>query len=386
MLAFMLASALVPITNSDVKLELTAAKTNVLVGEFTKVRLKWTALKQVDVLFGSEVVLLDKGSGFRAHAEADFVEDATVALPVTLDPGNIDFTEHRLGLEETDATSDLPGFAGVAASVRFVFGRPGRYRVKARCEQAESNEVSIDVMAPSGVDAEIFREVQQQPLILTTLVGDEDLSSRARNLIGRYDAHPYLAPAILQLVHGQRPETFDQLRSFDFSQSALADELALRVADRGVNYLGRDWQHQALGEIVERFPDTVAAQEARRLLLRRDTEPPTLAVSPSPAMLWPPNHRLEWINVSLQLTDNVDLDPSVKLESITCDDGCDPARDISGAEFGTDDRQFALRSERRGSGTGRTYTVVYSAEDDAGNRTTTEAAVTVAHDQGRGRR
>jgi len=90
------------------------------------------------------------------------------------------------------------------------------------------------------------------------------------------------------------------------------------------------------------------------------------------------------ITVTVQASDDTDAHPSVKLVSITCDDACDPALDIVGADYGTDDRQFEVRSERKGtSSSGRTYTMTYSAEDASGNKSTVTTTVTVPHDQGK---
>jgi hypothetical protein len=60
------------------------------------------------------------------------------------------------------------------------------------------------------------------------------------------------------------------------------------------------------------------------------------------------------VHVAVDVSDNEDPNPVVMLVSVTCDDGCVPADDVVGAELGTDDREFDLRAERKGSGTGRT--------------------------------
>jgi hypothetical protein len=54
--------------------------------------------------------------------------------------------------------------------------------------------------------------------------------------------------------------------------------------------------------------------------------------------------------------------------------------DIQGADLGTDDREFGVRAERSGRGDGRTYTVVYEAEDGSGNKTLAQATIFVPHD------
>ncbi|HYY99628.1 MAG TPA: hypothetical protein VE642_13595, partial [Pyrinomonadaceae bacterium] len=68
------------------------------------------------------------------------------------------------------------------------------------------------------------------------------------------------------------------------------------------------------------------------------------------------------------------------------DDGLgdgDAPNDIQGAAFGADDREFLLRAERSGKGSGRVYTVTYRARDAAGNTTTVSTQVSVPHDRGK---
>jgi hypothetical protein len=118
-----------------------------------------------------------------------------------------------------------------------------------------------------------------------------------------------------------------------------------------------------------------------------DTIPPDLTVSLSPNVLWPPNHKLVTIAATVVATDTCDVDPVVRLVSITSNEPDDDngdgntVNDIQGAAFGTADFVFQLRAERRGGGTGRIYTVTYEVEDASGNTTTTQALVTVPHNQ-----
>jgi hypothetical protein len=119
-----------------------------------------------------------------------------------------------------------------------------------------------------------------------------------------------------------------------------------------------------------------------------DTTPPMLEVEASPATLWPPNHKMIDIHVSVQTSDICDLVPEIRLVSITSNEAPNgngdgnTKPDFDSADFGTDDRHFRLRAERKGNGDGRVYTIEYVAEDDSGNTTTAYTTVFVPHDQG----
>jgi hypothetical protein len=104
-----------------------------------------------------------------------------------------------------------------------------------------------------------------------------------------------------------------------------------------------------------------------------DTTPPTLAVSVSPATLWPPNGKMIAIGSAPSVHDNCDASPSVTVIDATSPTAA-PA-DVSLSPL-------ALRAFRAGTESGgRTYTLTFAATDGAGNRTTTSAIVTVPHDQ-----
>ncbi len=115
-----------------------------------------------------------------------------------------------------------------------------------------------------------------------------------------------------------------------------------------------------------------------------DVSAPTMTLSVSPTILWPPNHKFVDIAATISVTDNCDPNPSVTLVSITSNEPAtgilgngDKGPDIQGASFGTDDRAFSLRAERAtgGSHTGRVYTIKYRVTDASGNFT--EATITV---------
>jgi hypothetical protein len=121
--------------------------------------------------------------------------------------------------------------------------------------------------------------------------------------------------------------------------------------------------------------------------IRVDKAPPTLTVTLTPAILWPPNHKMVDITATVTATDALAGIRNWVLQSVVSnepDNGLgdgDTANDIQVAALGTADLTFQLRAERAGSGEGRVYTVTYTATDLAGNSTSVSATVSVPHDQ-----
>jgi uncharacterized membrane protein len=124
----------------------------------------------------------------------------------------------------------------------------------------------------------------------------------------------------------------------------------------------------------------------------RDTLPPVLSLTPSPAMLWPPNHRRVEVRVRWQAVDRCDPVPAVTLVAVSSSepddapDGGDgnTTEDVYGASLGTADVEVWLRAERNASGSGRIYTLRYRALDASGNAAEASAVVSVPLSRGAG--
>ena len=122
-----------------------------------------------------------------------------------------------------------------------------------------------------------------------------------------------------------------------------------------------------------------------------DTTPPVLKLEATPAVLWPPNHKMVPVVVDVQVADDQDPSPAVALVSVTSNEPDDApgggdgntVNDVQGADLGTDDREVLLRAERSDSGTGRVYTLVYRATDEAGNAGEASVEVEVPRSQGK---
>jgi len=118
----------------------------------------------------------------------------------------------------------------------------------------------------------------------------------------------------------------------------------------------------------------------------QDTTPPTITVSVSPDVLWPPNHKMVEITATVSVYDEDDPPPTFVLTSIhDTEQADDNGPDVRGADFGSPDLEFQLRAERSGKSDGRTYTIVYTARDASGNSTVDSSHVWVPHDQGQSR-
>jgi hypothetical protein len=149
--------------------------------------------------------------------------------------------------------------------------------------------------------------------------------------------------------------------------------------------------HQAVGtattavlRVIDAFGQT---DEDATTVAVQDTTAPMLSLAATPSVLWPANHRLVPVMVSIATADACDPAVEIRLVSIASDEGDladgsgHTSPDIQAVEFGTDDREFLLRAERSGIDSGRTYTITYEAEDAAGNVTTGMTTVSVPKSQ-----
>jgi DNA/RNA endonuclease YhcR with UshA esterase domain len=108
-----------------------------------------------------------------------------------------------------------------------------------------------------------------------------------------------------------------------------------------------------------------------------DKTAPSLTVSVDHPILFVPNHKMVDIKALLSDSDSTSGIEAVVLQTITVNEENATTDDIQGADYGTRDTSFSLRSERNGNGSGRVYTITYLATDKAGNTTTGKAIVTI---------
>jgi hypothetical protein len=136
--------------------------------------------------------------------------------------------------------------------------------------------------------------------------------------------------------------------------------------------------------------DQAGNQEvAHTLRIRIDTTPPQLSCGAHPEVLRPANHQLWPVEVQVRVEDALSGPAGFVLASVLDSEAEDDrgdghtSRDMRDWEVGTPDTRGLLRAERSGRGPGRTYTLMYEAWDQAGNRAACPARVYVPHDSGR---
>ena len=145
--------------------------------------------------------------------------------------------------------------------------------------------------------------------------------------------------------------------------------------------------HQKIGALVCDAGGT--GTQCDGVVTLHDLAAPTLTAAASPTVLWPPNHRMVEVGVSVAASDDCSQ-PVVSLLSVTSSEPADASGDADGetgidvdhAEVNSADFNVALRAERDGSGAGRVYQVTYSAVDGAGHQAVASASVFVPHDLG----
>ncbi len=107
------------------------------------------------------------------------------------------------------------------------------------------------------------------------------------------------------------------------------------------------------------------------------------SLSPSPANLWPPNHKMVDVTVNINSFDNCS-GSTCKIVAVSSNEALNSTGDgntltdwmITGANT------LKLRAERKGNSNGRIYTIVVECTDASGNKSSSSTMVKVAHDQG----
>jgi hypothetical protein len=139
-------------------------------------------------------------------------------------------------------------------------------------------------------------------------------------------------------------------------------------------------QHQ----VTVAASDGVVTSTCATQVTIQDTTPPVIvSVTANPSELWPPNHKMKPVTLSIVATDSCST-VTCKIKSVTSSEAVRGAgKKDTGPDWAiTGDLGLKLRAERYGNGDGRTYTITLECSDSSTNTVTREFTVTVPHDQG----
>ena len=116
-------------------------------------------------------------------------------------------------------------------------------------------------------------------------------------------------------------------------------------------------------------------------------QPPVIhSMNATPPVLWPPNHKLVPVRVSVRAGDDAGALACRIVEVTSNEPVSHPGVKRRAADWQiTGPLSVELRAERSGTGVGRIYTITVECEDEEGNRTSNEVAVMVPTSQPRGR-
>ena len=115
-----------------------------------------------------------------------------------------------------------------------------------------------------------------------------------------------------------------------------------------------------------------------------DTLPPVItAVTPSQKILWPPNHKMIPVSISVTADDQCGSTTS-RIVGVASDEPVNEKGDGNTAPdwLITGNLTLKLRAERSGRGDGRVYTITIETADHVGHKVTSTAEVRVPHDMG----
>lgn len=111
-----------------------------------------------------------------------------------------------------------------------------------------------------------------------------------------------------------------------------------------------------------------------------DTTPPEInALTASPDMLWPPNHRMWEIGLTVDVFDICDVDPHCEIVAVTSSDPVNATGDGNTMPdwVVTGDLTLSLRAERSAPQVARIYTITVRCTDDSGNSAERDVEVRV---------
>ena len=115
-----------------------------------------------------------------------------------------------------------------------------------------------------------------------------------------------------------------------------------------------------------------------------DTTPPEIfGITADPDLLWPPNHKMRTVSLTVDVVDDTDPAPTCAVLGVTSNEPIDgPGDGATSPDWEiVDETTVRLRAERAGGGDGRIYSVEMECSDASGNTSTGAVEVVVPHNR-----
>jgi alpha-tubulin suppressor-like RCC1 family protein len=258
---------------------------------------------------------------------------------------------------------------GGAVAGTFQLNERGPYTVTA----AYAGDPGSDPTSLTGA----LNAYQRALLSLTTAGGIGGIT-----LTARLSEVPSGAPLVGQTVHfsfgGAIPD-----------QSAVTDAAGAATVTAVFGAVGTFAMTASFDNTADYFANhlgAIAAETVTTSVTVTDTIPPVISrVTPSQSSLWPANHQMVPITLSVAATDNLGSAPVCTITGITSNE---PQNGLGDGDTPNDwlitgPLSAQLRAERAGNGSGRIYTVTVRCVDLAGNAATSSTRITVPKSQGK---
>jgi hypothetical protein len=127
-----------------------------------------------------------------------------------------------------------------------------------------------------------------------------------------------------------------------------------------------------------------ASSQCQATVTVADTTPPSIAsATATPSVLWPPNHQMVPVTLSVVVSDNCAATAACQIVSVSSNE---PPEGLGDGDMAPDwvitgKLAVGLRAERSGTGNGRVYTIMVRCTDAAGNSSSKTVTVSVPHDR-----
>ncbi len=181
------------------------------------------------------------------------------------------------------------------------------------------------------------------------------------------------------------PDPYDYLKSVMWIENFRSDRPSKILAETEKDYILFPLGSHEVSLWVR---DSNGAEDVETIHIDVvDTTPPEIdSVTVSPDCLWPPNHKYVKLDlgeeIDVGMTDKCDPSPYAVIVGATSsepDNGLGDGDTVNDVSAGTS--AVCLRSERSGTGEGRTYSINLGVADASGNRADASVEVSVPHDQ-----